>query len=147
MLSPAKLMEGERNIQSSERRSMTMPFAAAVMFVDNVDRISAFYQGVAGMAVVHADDEHVVLEAEGFQLIVHAIPHADADESTAYSLREDGCIKLCLPVVSIGAARAVAVGLGGELWPPEREWHARGVRVCDGRDPEGNVFQLRQNTG
>lgn len=124
---------------------MTMPPVAAVMFVDNVDRMSAFYQGVAGMTAMHADDEHVVLEAAGFQLIVHAIPAAYANDASAYPLREDGCIKLCLPVTSIDAARAVAVGLGGELWPPEREWEARGVRVCDGRDPEGNVFQLRQN--
>lgn len=124
---------------------MTMPPVAAVMFVDNLDRMSAFYQGVAGMTAVHADSEHVVLEAAGFQLIVHAIPEAYASRTSAYPLREDGCIKLCLPVASIDAARAVAVGLGGELWPPEREWEARGVRVCDGRDPEGNVFQLRQN--
>ncbi|KRA16377.1 VOC family protein [Lysobacter sp. Root604] len=124
---------------------MTQLSAAAVMFVDNVDRISAFYRGVAAMTVVHADDEHVVLEAAGFQLIVHAIRYSDAGETTTYPLREDGCIKLCLPVSDIDTARSVAVGLGGELWPPEREWQARGVRVCDGRDPEGNVFQLRQS--
>ena len=124
---------------------MNLPSTAAVMFVDKIERMSAFYQGVAAMAVVHADDEHVVLEAAGFQLIVHAIPYSDATETTSYPLREDGCIKLCLPVASIDAARPIAAGLGGELWPPEREWQARGVRVCDGRDPEGNVFQLRQN--
>lgn len=124
---------------------MSLPSPAAVMFVDNVERISAFYQGVAAMTVAHADQEHVVLEAAGFQLIVHAIAYFDATEATAYPLREEGCIKLCLPVASIDSARSLAVGLGGELWPPEREWQARGVRVCDGRDPEGNVFQLRQN--
>lgn len=124
---------------------MNLPSAAAVMFVDKVDRISAFYQGVAAMVRVHADDDHVVLEAAGFQLIVHAIPYSDGNETASYPTREDGCIKLCLPVASIDQARSVAMGLGGELWPPEREWQARGVRVCDGRDPEGNVFQLRQN--
>lgn len=124
---------------------MSLPSPAAVMFVDNVERISAFYQGVAAMTVAHADQAHVVLEAAGFQLIVHAIPYSDATEATAYPLREEGCIKLCLPVASIDSARSLAVDLGGELWPPEREWQARGVRVCDGRDPEGNVFQLRQN--
>lgn len=124
---------------------MTVPLAAAVMFVDDVERISAFYQGVAAMTVVHADNEHVVLEAAGFQLIVHAIPYADGGGTVTYPLREDSCIKLCLPVASIDTARTAAAGLGGELWPPEREWRARGVRVSDGRDPEGNVFQLRQS--
>lgn len=126
---------------------MALPPAAAVMFVEHVDRIAAFYRGVAGMGPVHADSEHVVLEAAGFQLIVHAIPPAYVTGSSEYPLREDGCIKLCLPVASIEAARAAAVALGGEVWAPEREWEWRGMRVCDGRDPEGNVFQLRQNAG
>jgi hypothetical protein len=26
----------------------------------------------------------------------------------------------------------------------EREWEFEGAKVCDGHDPEGNVFQLRQ---
>lgn len=125
---------------------MNLPSAAAVIFVDQVDRIAAFYRGVAAMAVVHADDDHVVLEAAGFQLIVHAIPFSEGGGTVSYPTREEAGIKLCLPVASIDDARSVVAVLGGELWPPEREWQARGVRVCDGRDPEGNVFQLRQNS-
>jgi hypothetical protein len=30
------------------------------------------------------------------------------------------------------------------LNPPDAEWLFEGSRVCDGHDPEGNVFQLRQ---
>jgi hypothetical protein len=26
----------------------------------------------------------------------------------------------------------------------DREWEFEGAKVCDGHDPEGNVFQLRQ---
>jgi hypothetical protein len=26
----------------------------------------------------------------------------------------------------------------------EKEWSARGFRACDGYDPEGNVFQVRE---
>jgi hypothetical protein len=26
----------------------------------------------------------------------------------------------------------------------EREWEFEGAKVCDGHDPEGNVFQIRQ---
>jgi hypothetical protein len=28
--------------------------------------------------------------------------------------------------------------------PVEREWRFEDAKVCDGHDPEGNVFQLRQ---
>ena len=49
-------------------------------------------------------------------------------------------------VPSIAEARVRAAGLGGEVWPVDREWEAtsRGFRACDGRDPEGNVFQVRE---
>jgi hypothetical protein len=30
------------------------------------------------------------------------------------------------------------------LNPIEREWAFQGARICDGVDPEGNVFQVRQ---
>jgi len=50
-------------------------------------------------------------------------------------------------VPSIAASRETAAKLGGELNPPEREWEFDQAKVCDGHDPEGNVFQLRQFTG
>ncbi|KFN43063.1 glyoxalase/bleomycin resistance/dioxygenase family protein [Arenimonas oryziterrae] len=31
---------------------MSLPSAAAVIFVDNVERMTAFYQAIAGMAMV-----------------------------------------------------------------------------------------------
>ncbi|GAB3368398.1 glyoxalase/bleomycin resistance/dioxygenase family protein [Lysobacter rhizosphaerae] len=125
---------------------MSNPSVAGVIFVDSVAQISAFYQAVAAMVVVNTDNDHVVLETVGFQLTVHAIPsfRRSADTSS-YPTREDSCIKLCFPVADIAQARSVAASFGGELWPPEKEWQARGFRACDGRDPEGNVFQLRQN--
>ena len=61
------------------------------------------------------------------------------------ALREDSCIKLCLPVDSIAAARTQAAQLGGQIGPTAKEWEARGFRACDGYDPEGNVFQVRES--
>jgi predicted enzyme related to lactoylglutathione lyase len=112
---------------------------AAVLFVHDVARMSAFYRELAGMHPVHGDDRHAVLERDDFQLTIHAINGAGTDFST----REDSYLKLCFPVEDLAAARVRASELGGALWPPEREWEARGFRACDGRDPEGNVFQLR----
>lgn len=112
---------------------------AAVLFVHDVARMTAFYRELAGMQRVHGDDRHAVLECDGFQLTIHAIHGAGTDFST----REDSYLKLCFPVDDLAAARVRTRELGGELWPPEREWQARGFRACDGRDPEGNVFQLR----
>lgn len=119
--------------------------AAAVVFVDDVPRMSAFYQALAGMRLLHADAQHAVLEIPGLQLTVHAISHA-AINPAAYATREDTHVKLCFPVDTIARARATAAQLGGEVWANDKEWDARdrGFRACDGRDPEGNVFQVRQ---
>lgn len=118
--------------------------SAGVVFVDDVARVAAFYRGVAGMKQTHADDRHVVLEIPGFQLTVHALASHGGDSGRAYPTREDSYVKLCFPVADLAQARAIASSLGGEVWPADREWEARGFRACDGRDPEGNVFQLRQ---
>ena len=50
------------------------PKPSAVVFVDNVKVLANFYQQVGQMAQLHADADHVLLEAEGFQLVVHGIP-------------------------------------------------------------------------
>jgi predicted enzyme related to lactoylglutathione lyase len=60
-------------------------------------------------------------------------------------VRHDSYLKVCLPVASLAEARARAEALGGRLYPAQQEWQARGFRACDGHDPEGNVFQLRES--
>ena len=112
---------------------------AAVLFVHDVARMTMFYRELGGMQRVHGDDRHAVLERDDFQLTIHAMDGA----STDFSTREDSYVKLCIPVDDLAAARVRTSELGGELWPPDREWEARGFRACDGRDPEGNVLQLR----
>lgn len=123
---------------------MNTPSPAGVVFVDDVANVAAFYRAVAGMTAIVADERHVVLEAAGFQLTIHALPGSEQGTSGPYPTRPDSYIKLCFPVADIAAARSAAAKLGGEVWPMDHEWEARGFRACDGRDPEGNVFQLRQ---
>ena len=47
-------------------------------------------------------------------------------------------------VEDIAHARNRAAERGGAMKAVEREWEFERARVCDGYDPEGNVFQLRQ---
>jgi len=104
------------------------------------------------MAVVHETADHAILEVAGFQLVIHAV-RGEPDPVPAgggpVHVREDSYVKLCLPVASIAAARAVAASLGGAVQPPDKEWLAteRGFRACDGHDPEGNVVQVREAAG
>ncbi|MEP6591577.1 MAG: VOC family protein [Gemmatimonadota bacterium] len=117
------------------------------MFVKDVQRLARFYKEVIEMAEVHGDKDHVVLDAGGFQLVLHGIPTTIAAALTITDpplVRADMPIKICLPVESIARARARAAELGGNVGPQGTEWQARGCTACDGFDPEGNVFQVRE---
>jgi predicted enzyme related to lactoylglutathione lyase len=128
---------------------MPGPFAAgAVVYAKNAPALATFYSAVAGLSEVHAESGHVVLEASGFQLVVLAVPAhiaASIHISSPPRRREDTPIKLVFAVGSLAASRAAAQRLGGELNAADREWQFQGTRVCDGHDPEGNVFQVRQH--
>ena len=121
--------------------------AGAVIYAKDPKRVAAFYEHVAGMRECHADDHYVELESNSFQLVVLQIPRHIADTIVIASppdRREDRAVKLVLFVQSIERARAAAASYGGLLNASEREWQFQGATVCDGHDPEGNVFQLRQ---
>ena len=122
--------------------------AGAVLYAKDVDRVAAFYVEVAGLRVRKAEPAHVALESPGFDLVVVRIPETLARSITIESpplRRESTPIKLVFPVAGVAAARAAAARLCGALNPEEREWRYEGGRVCDGHDPEGNVFQLRES--
>jgi predicted enzyme related to lactoylglutathione lyase len=116
----------------------------AVVFVADVPSMTQFYQELATMALVHRDVLHAILERAGFQLVIHARTGAPDSAPLGHPhVREKSPIKVCLPVESIAAARTTAARLGGAIQPASNEWEARGVRACDGYDPEGNVLQVR----
>jgi predicted enzyme related to lactoylglutathione lyase len=123
----------------------TLPAPSAVVFAADVGRLSDFYRRVAAMTVVHADLDHVVLELQGFQLVVHHLAGEPSAPTGRVSVREDSYIKVCLPVASLSEARGTANALGGAVQTADHEWQARGFRACDGHDPEGNVFQVRES--
>ena len=124
--------------------------AGAVIFARNLSRVSEFYAGVLGLTVLHSETDHVVLGSPTFQLVIVSIPQdiASSIEIANPPVRRTRTpIKLVFFVPSIAASRGVAAKFGGELNPPEQEWHFRQSKVCDGHDPEGNVLQLREIAG
>lgn len=121
--------------------------SGAIVYAKDLGLVSAFYSAVAGMAVTESESGHVAMEANGFQLVVVAVPQHIAATIQIQSppvRREDTPIKLVFFVNSIEAAAAKVAELGGQMNPGERSWQFQGTAVLDGHDPEGNVFQLRQ---
>ncbi|MFM9927362.1 VOC family protein [Variovorax sp. H27-G14] len=121
--------------------------AAAVIYAKDVARVSAFYAGVAGLAVTHSEAGHASLESAALQLFIVAMNPgvaANAHIDHPPTVRENTALKFIFPVVSLAAARELAAASGGALKPAQAEWAFNGWRHCDGHDPEGNVFQLRE---
>jgi hypothetical protein len=123
------------------------PKPSTVIYAKNVPQMARFYREVAAMTEVLQDQHHVVLEDEQYQLVIHGIPEQIAAQihiTAPPEVREDTAIKPCLPVHSIAQARLKAQELGGWVAPQSKEWEARDFRACNGHDPEGNVFQVRE---
>jgi predicted enzyme related to lactoylglutathione lyase len=121
--------------------------SGAVLYAEDIARIGAFYAAVAGLGETQRDRDFMVLERGGFQLVIVAVPEQIASTIVITDpprRREETPIKLIFVVPDIAAARKIAADRGGAMSPSDREWRFADWRVCDGHDPEGNVFQLRE---
>ena len=120
---------------------------SAVLFVRDLDRMLGFYSTLLAQPCVYRDAYHAVLRCGGFALDLHQIPaHAmEGVHGGETAQRARAAVKLCFPVDSIARARQEAAERGGRLDPPPPRWVVEQQKICDGEDPEGNVFQLREN--
>ena len=128
--------------------SQRVPYGA-VIYAKDCRSLASFYEHVARLTWREADEEYVLLEAPSFQLVILQIPERIAASITIEKpprKRENTPIKLFLNVSSIESARQTAKTLGGELNGADKEWKFHGVKRCDGIDPEGNVFQLQEDS-
>ena len=109
--------------------------------------MAKFYEAIVPMTLAHSEPGLIVLEAQGFELVVHGIPEHIARSISIGSppaRRTDTALKPVLPVDSIARARLQAAELGGELDAEHAEFEWRGFRCCHGHDPEGNIIQFRE---
>jgi catechol 2,3-dioxygenase-like lactoylglutathione lyase family enzyme len=129
------------NVVSYESRT------GAVLFASRLDQVAAFYSNVLGLREANRDDDHILLESPGFQLVVHRIPGRSTttiDVADPPVRRAGAAFKPVFFVHELASVRTVASEHGGTLEPQEMEWSFNGVLVCDAVDPEGNVIQLRE---
>lgn len=118
-----------------------------VVYAKDKTRVSAFYRGTLGIALVESASTHDVLRGSGVEVVVHAIPPAYAAGiriGVPPEIREDTPLKPVFMVADLDAVRAAASVTGGALKPLDQAWRYDGAVVLDGNDPEGNVVQFRQ---
>ena len=121
---------------------------SAVLFAQDLARMLDFYVAVLGQPCVYRDPYHAVLRCGAFALDIHQVPSHEMSgkpSEGAVPRRERAAVKLSFPVDSIERARRVAAELGGMLDPGPPRWVVEQQKICDGHDPEGNVFQLRED--
>ncbi|QUY44273.1 hypothetical protein HRE53_21740 [Acaryochloris sp. 'Moss Beach'] len=107
--------------------------------------LANFYETVLKISAVHQSDEYVVLQSSDIQLIIHAIPQHIAKGITISSPpepREQTALKFFFTVSSLSDARQAAAELGGEVFT--EQWSSPAFHVCNACDPEGNIFQVRE---
>ena len=120
--------------------------AGLFVYAKDLERVSKFYESVARMSRIHETDELTVLESPDIQLLVHKMPGQIAENiviSSPPQKRENTALKFFFTVPSLVKAREVASSLGGEVF--NENWNGPGFVVCNAMDPEGNVFQVREN--
>lgn len=122
--------------------------AGVLIYAKHLEAVSAFYERVLGASVLHADEDHRVLQSPDVQLILHAIPPRYAESITIASPpvpREEQAIKPFFTVASLTEAERIAEDRGGKVWGPV--WPGPGMRVRNVCDPEGNIVHLREWVG
>jgi predicted enzyme related to lactoylglutathione lyase len=133
-------------MSTTPRRSARLA-QSLVIYAKNKKRVSAFYQAVAGFAVLESAPSHDLLSGPCGDLVVHAIPRAAAAGiriARPPVLREDSAIKPVFPVTDLDTARVLAQKAGGGIRSAEFAWPWRGSLQLSGWDPEGNVLQFTQ---
>ena len=120
----------------------------AVLFAGRLDQVAAFYANVLGLREANRDDDHILLESPGFQLVVHRIPahSADMEAAAPTARRARAVFKPVFFVESLATVRSIANAHQGNMEARDKEWSFNGTVVCDAMDPEGNVIQFREIT-
>lgn len=122
--------------------------AGLFVYAKDVERLAAFYAEMLGMVRAHATPEMTVLRSADLQMVVNAMPPERAAQvsiATPPVPRDNAALKFFHTVPSLAQARETAATLGGAVWP--EQYRGPGFIVCNAVDPEGNIFQVRENVG
>ena len=113
-----------------------------MIYVKDLEQMAAFYGDALGLPIITATrtDTWVESDTGSATLALHAIPPHIAEQFTITTPphpREENPIKIIFGVKDLESEYTRLKTLGVDL--KMRPWGA-----CDGIDPEGNIFQLRQ---
>ena len=123
---------------------MNLSLDRIVLYVQDVERLARFYGDAFGLAVgERIEGEWAVLRAGACEIALHRVgrPWRVGDPS---DWKVESNAKLVFTVDrDLEALRAELIAKGVPMRPIKSYPPLTGL-LCDGEDPEGNVFQLAQ---
>ncbi len=102
--------------------------ARTIYFVTDLDRAKRFYQEVLGLELVSEEEGFVELLCDGGRIALHVAKKV-----------APGRTKVAFHVRSVAVARRQLEKRGAKMG---KILEGKGIKICDGRDPDGNVFQV-----
>ncbi|XOV87385.1 MAG: VOC family protein [Pseudomonadota bacterium] len=111
-----------------------------ILYVHDMDRALDFYRGTFDLQVVQHTPGWSMLRCGGATIALHILSGGSTESTTPHA-------GLSLQVENLDEAIAVVVAAGGEHILTREPTPFVPVRMCELRDTEGNVFELRQFVG
>ena len=121
---------------------MNIQFNRIILFVTDAERLKHFYQSHFGFTVQEEiKDEWVILKAGTAEIALHRIGEAYRNDIETTNTSESN-VKLVFETdEDVAALRETLLQ---KNIPMREAWQYEGFLFCDGEDPEGNMFQLKQ---
>jgi predicted enzyme related to lactoylglutathione lyase len=128
-------------LTSSTKKAMPPQLVQLIVFCYDVEKLSSFYQRHFGFEQTeYIPHEWAVLSSGGCQLAFHRIGEEYRDQPHPGSFSP---AKWVLEVHDLPAIRQQLIQDGTDM-QPTKSFNGYPYLLCDGADPEGNIFQLRQ---
>jgi catechol-2,3-dioxygenase len=100
-----------------------------ILFTAELDGMTSFYQNALGLKLVHSEKGWRELDAGGCIIALHSGKSAQGTRPP----------KLAFFANDVTSARAVLVERGAKMG---KVMSTGAITMCDGRDPDGNRFQI-----
>ena len=119
---------------------MKAELSRVILFVDDIERMSAFYEGVLGLdRLAGGTADFICFAAGSGQVCLHSLPAQYRSDGGDYPKREDTYVKFVFASTDVEADRKHLIEKGVRMNDVVRYG---AIDLCDGADPEGNIFQI-----
>jgi len=114
------------------------------LIVGDLERSTAFYRDVFGLALDHADEDTAMFRfKDTYVFLQRGSAHQDAPIGEILDLAETGVGQFVVIVPNVDAVRAEVDGHGVDVisGPADRDW---GMRTMTFADPGGHTWEIAQ---